>query len=191
MLRTMGYSLEMKAKLPELDERQVIELLRLDPIDRVARFEAFRESIRDLLLTSSIAGKSRDAWPPFHLHALLESLTAAGVEFVVIGGSAAVLHGSPTVTHDLDIVVDGSAENRRRMDSLSSKADSGRIDVRDLPPGGPSWNELRGRAESVELDGFGFRVAAIDDLIAMKKAAGRPKDLGAVAELEAIKRLSR
>jgi hypothetical protein len=45
----------------------------------------------------------------------------------------------------------------------------------------------------VQIDGQRkeIPVAAIDDLIAMKRAAGRPKDLGTVAELEAIKRLSR
>ena len=58
------------------------------------------------------------------------------------------------------------------------------------PEGAPDYKELRARAESVEVKGQEIHVAAIDDLIAMKRAAGRPKDLGAVDELEAIKRLA-
>ena len=49
VLRAMGFNLELTATLPQLDERQVIEQLRLTPAERLARFEAERESLRELL----------------------------------------------------------------------------------------------------------------------------------------------
>lgn len=49
------------------------------------------------------------------LAALIESLTSAGVEFIVVGGAAAVLHGAPTSTIDLDIVHRQTADNVSRL----------------------------------------------------------------------------
>ena len=167
-----------------------------------------------------MADEVGSSWPVLQVHALLAALTDGGVDFVVIGGIAAVLHGSPTFTHDLDIVFESSQENRERLGSvltrlkakpsgvdeelpfqadarmldriqlLTLETTAGRIDVMHPPAGAPPYEELRARAGLVEVKGREVRVAAIDDLIAMKRAAGRPKDLGAVDELEAIKRLA-
>ena len=159
-------------------------------------------------------------WTKLQVHVLLAALNDGGVDFVVVGGIAAVLHGSPTVTHDLDIVFENSAENRERLgvvltelgakpagieEELPFEADArtldriqlltletsaGRIDVMHPPAGAPTFEDLRSRAALVEIEGDQqVRVAAITDLIAMKRAAGRPKDLTTAAELEAIKRL--
>jgi len=49
VLRAMGFSLKLSAALPQLDERQVIEQLRLTPAERLARFEVERESLREVL----------------------------------------------------------------------------------------------------------------------------------------------
>lgn len=162
------------------------------------------------------------SWPTLRVRDLLAALTAGGVDFVVVGGIAAVLHGSPTITHDLDIVFENSPDNRERLgtvltglgakpfgidDELPFSADArtldriqlltletfaGRIDVMHPPAGSPSYDDLRSAARLTEIEGIDRKVpvAAIDDLIAMKRAAGRSKDLTAVVELEAIKRLS-
>ena len=162
-------------------------------------------------------------WSDLEVHSLIAALAEGGVDFVVIGGIAAILHGSPTITHDLDIVFESSAENRERLGAvltglgakpwgldeelpfeadartldriqlLTLETSAGRIDVMHPPAGSPSYEQLRARAELVEIADQRRRipVAAIDDLIAMKRAAGRPKDLATVAELEAIKRLGR
>jgi len=160
-----------------------------------------------------------DPWPEFHVHELLERLGEGDVDFVIIGGIAAVLLGSPTVTHDLDICFSAQPENLEalgavltdldarlwgveadvpftadartlaKVDLLTLETRAGRIDVMRRPAGAPVYEELRSRAEVVELRGRTFRVANIDDLITMKRAAGRPKDLAAATELEAIVRL--
>jgi transcriptional regulator with XRE-family HTH domain len=49
VLRAMGYTLEIDAGLPEVDERQILDYLRLTPAERLARFEHERNSLRDLL----------------------------------------------------------------------------------------------------------------------------------------------
>ena len=167
-----------------------------------------------------MADEIGSSWPILKVHALLAALIDGEVDFVVIGGIAAVLHGSPTVTHDLDIVFAGDAKNMEclgsvltelrakpwgvdedlpfeadartldRIQLLTLQTTAGRIDVMHPPAGAPSYEDLRSRAETVDVNGRTVRVAAIDDLIAMKKAAGRAKDLSVVAELEAIKRLA-
>jgi predicted nucleotidyltransferase len=67
--------------------------------------------------------------------------------------------------------------------------DEGELDVLARPAGSPGYEALRRNADRYDVDGFSVLVASIDDLIAMKQAAGRTKDLAAVEELEAIKRL--
>lgn len=157
--------------------------------------------------------------PPLRADEILKVLTASGVDFVVIGGIAAVLHGSAQSTFDLDIcyatdrgnldalgevlvdlgarlkgIDDGvpfvpDADTLRRVELLTMVTVKGELDILARPAGSPGYEALRRNAERVDLDGFFVLVASVDDLIAMKRAAGRPKDLAAVEELEAIKRL--
>ncbi len=58
------------------------------------------------------------------LAALIESLTSAGVEFIVVGGAAAVLHGAPTSTIDLDIVHRQTVDNVSRLMSVLKRLDT-------------------------------------------------------------------
>lgn len=58
---------------------------------------------------------------------------------------------------------------------------------RGLPP----YGDLRSRARLIRTDDFGVRIAHADDLIAMKRAAGRAKDLADIEELEAIAEVRR
>lgn len=88
---------------------------------------------------------------------LVRTLTDHGVDYVVIGGFAVIAHGSPRSTRDLDIV--------------------GR------PAGAPPYQELLARAVPVTIGGLEVLVAGLDDLIAMKRAAGRPLDLQDIADL--------
>ena len=152
-------------------------------------------------------------WPEFRPRALLERLVAGDVDFVVIGGLARVLHGGATITRDLDITYAADPENLDHLRSalvaldarprLTSAPDGlsqrtvrldtrdGRLDLVAAPDGAPLYERLREHALRADLDGIEVRIASLDDLIAMKKAAGRPKDLVAAEELEAIQRLQR
>ncbi|MDP9136130.1 MAG: hypothetical protein M3N56_15025 [Actinomycetota bacterium] len=159
--------------------------------------------------------------PKFTPRPLLQRLVDARVDFIVVGGIAAVAHGSVTFTQDLDItyapdeenlerlgrvlvdlgarlrgvtddvpfVPDGRTLRRTRVLTLGTPI--GRIDLLAQPDGAPVFAELRARAERDVIAGVEVAYASLDDLIAMKKAAGRPKDLVAVEELEAIQRILR
>jgi predicted nucleotidyltransferase len=159
--------------------------------------------------------------PKFTPRPLLQRLVDARVDFIVVGGIAAVAHGSVTFTQDLDITYAPDEENLERLGRvlvdlgarlrgvtddvpfvpdgrtlrrtrvLTLDTPIGRIDLLAQPDGAPVFAELRARAELDVIAGVEVAYASLDDLIAMKKAAGRPKDLVAVEELEAIQRILR
>lgn len=160
-------------------------------------------------------------WPEFRPRELLRRLADAGVDFVVIGGYAAIAHGSVQITRDLDIcysddeanlkalggalvaldsrlrgvsddvpfVPDGATFRRTRVLTLDTT--EGPLDILADPAGAPGYKTLKKRAIETRVAGEAVLVASLDDLLAMKRASGRPKDLIAVEELEAIARLER
>lgn len=160
------------------------------------------------------------AWPDFSPSAALRALVTAGVDFVVIGGIAAVAHGGAQVTQDLDIVPATDQTNLdvlghvlvsldarlrsvdeavpflpdgrtlRRTEILCLHTSAGQLDVLMSPKAAPAYPALRAGALRVLIADVPVLIASLDDLIAMKLAAGRPKDLVAVDELRAIKRLT-
>lgn len=150
---------------------------------------------------------------------ILRDLVTGGVDFVVIGGIAAVLHGSPRNTFDLDIAFSADPANLEALGAvlialsarlrgvpkdvpfvpdaqtlsqaavLTLATTAGDLDVLANPAGAPRYEHLREAADQYELDGTTVRVATVEHLIAMKSAAGRDKDLSDIAELQAILRL--
>jgi predicted nucleotidyltransferase len=149
------------------------------------------------------------------LEKLLPTLIRAGVEFVVIGGVAGIVHGSARATHDVDLVYSRNSENIQRLaDALAQHNPY----LRDAPAGLPfTWDaktirgalnftlstdlgdiDLFGKVagetysdllpHSFEVEAFGVRFKCIDlpKLIRIKEAAGRPKDREAVAELRIL-----
>jgi Nucleotidyl transferase AbiEii toxin, Type IV TA system len=153
------------------------------------------------------------------LERLLRTLVDGKVDFVVIGGVAAVLHGSARLTFDLDICFASDPANLdslgavlmaldarlrgvpddvpfvadsatlKRVDVLTLTTSAGDLDVLRVPSGAPRYDVLRAHADRFDVGGFEVRVASIEDLIAMKTAAGRDKDRADIGELEAILRL--
>lgn len=140
------------------------------------------------------------------LPALLAKLCDGGVEFIVVGGAAAVIHGAPMTTNDLDIVHRRTPENVARLLDLVLQLDATmRYDAanRGLRPTaemlagkgqinlstslgpldplcelgeGQSYEELLPHAESVVDEGRRLLVLDLPTLIAVKTKAGRAKD---------------
>src|SRR5262249_39917508 len=147
---------------------------------------------------------------------LLASLVQGRVHFIVVGGAAAVAHGSARLTSDLDIVYQRTPDNVRLLvDALAGSApylrgapvglpflwdvttiqrglnftlttNAGDIDLLGEITGGGGFEDLK--PYTVVLDMFGFQCDCLnlERLIHVKRAAGRPRDFEAVADLEAI-----
>jgi len=132
------------------------------------------------------------------LRDVFKSLQEFNVQYVVIGGIAAVLHGVPRATFDLDILIDATPENAQKLlDALTDAKlgtaslvsaeelltheitifkDRVRIDVQTVTPGLNFADAWKNRQE-LEYQGQSFFVVSREDLIASKKAAGRDVDL--------------
>lgn len=149
---------------------------------------------------------------------LLKRLTDHHVDFVLIGGMAATVHGGSIVTEDVDVCTYFARENverilaalgglnpRQRMTpdrpALSTDAstdvgwrnlyvvtDLGQLDLLGQVTGVGDYAALHDKAISVEVGGFACWVMGLDQLIQSKLALGRPKDLRAAKELETLRR---
>ena len=139
---------------------------------------------------------------------LLRSLNDADVRYVVIGATAFAAHGWVRATADLDLFVDDEPANLGRLRAClerfgydvtdASVEDFGRykillrqydlpLDLHPFVTGGLPFAEVWGRRLVTDLGGVPVPFASLDDLISMKRAAGRPKDLQDLRELERLK----
>ena len=139
------------------------------------------------------------------LESVFASFQSHDVRYVVIGGIAAVLHGVPRATFDLDILIEPTAGNAERLllalrqagfgtadlvdaqgilaNEITVFNDRVRIDVQASTPG-LTFHDAWNRRETMDYQGQKFYVASRQDLIASKRAAGRPRDLEDVRILE-------
>lgn len=136
---------------------------------------------------------------------LIRRLVDAGVEFIVVGGAAAVLHGAPITTEDLDIVHLRTPENVSRLRSVLHDLDAhvrelanrrlapqetallgeghvllstrlGPLDCLGTLVDGRGFEDLVSHSESIEDEGSEFRVVDLPTLIDLKTKTGRAKD---------------
>ena len=128
-----------------------------------------------------------------------------------------MLQGSPIVTFDVDICYDRTDDNLVRLvaalqelnaklrgvgedvpfrldpqsikngDHFTFTTNAGSLDCLGTPSGSSGFNGLIKNAKMLEIDGVEVFVAAVEDVIRMKRAAGRPKDLQALPELIALR----
>jgi predicted nucleotidyltransferase len=159
--------------------------------------------------------------PELRLSALLRRLSEGGVDYVVVGGVAVAVQGYGRATKDLDITYATDAANLdalgkvliaakarlrgvpadvpfipdgrtlRRTQILTLDTVDGGLDLLVDPSGAPSYAAMRSRADLIEFEDIFVRVAGFEDLLAMKRAAGRSQDLADVEALEVARRQSR
>jgi hypothetical protein len=152
---------------------------------------------------------------------LLDRLTRAGVELIVVGGVAAALHGSSLLTVDLDLCVPFTAPNldrllpvlvdlearfrahpdRPRLENdpqrfarfrmLLLETRLGPLDLLREIEGIGDFAAVERASDWLDLGELRVRVLGLEGLIAAKRAAGRDKDLRALPELEATLALQR
>ncbi len=143
------------------------------------------------------------------------------MDFVVIGGVAVIAHGYERNTKDLDICYSPDASNLealggvlldlgarlrgieedipfvpdartlRTMQILTLDTNEGGLDLLVNPDGSPGFAALKANADRIHFDGFEILIASIEDLLAMKRAAGRSQDETDIEALTAILRLRR
>jgi len=148
---------------------------------------------------------------------LLRVLLDASVEFILVGGVAGTLHGAARATYDIDVVYRRSPENMSRLVAalgpyapylrgapaglpfsfdvvtlrqglnFTLTTTLGDIDLLGEITGGGAYDDLLAQSASIPLLGTICQCVTLDGLIRLKRAAGRPKDLEAIAELEALR----
>jgi hypothetical protein len=154
---------------------------------------------------------------PFDPERVLETLLRHRVRFVVIGGFAARLLGSPTLTNDLDICY---ARDRKNLAALSAalselkaslrgapeglpfrpdvptleagdhftfSTSAGNLDCIGTPAGSGGFADLISGATQMTIGPMSVPVVALEDLIRLKEATGRAKDRIELEILAALK----
>ena len=148
--------------------------------------------------------------------AILNTLAKHDVKFIVVGGMAAAAHGSARLTQDIDVVYRRDTENVERLvaalaphspylrgapPGLPFRWDEatirrglnftlttalGNVDLLGEITGGGGYDDLEPDVIHLRLFDFDCLCLGLERLIQVKRAAGRPKDFEALAELEAI-----
>jgi hypothetical protein len=150
---------------------------------------------------------------------LLERLVKNGVDFVVVGGFAGVVHGCTYVTQDIDICCDFSPANLLALQKAVSDLEpvhrmtpkrqklklteetcahfknlyldtkEGQLDCLSFIDGLGDYSRVREESDLIEVENTKMRVLNLEALIATKRAMNRPRDKEAVMQLQAIKEL--
>lgn len=151
-----------------------------------------------------------------HLELPVKSLVEHQVEFVIVGGVAIIAHGIPYATFDLDFCYAKTAENLKKIvaalapfnprlrdfpkelpfiwdertlqngTNFTLQTGIGDIDLLGEVAGVGSYNEVFANSTTLKIFNDEVRVLSLEDLIKAKKAAGRPKDLFILPQLETV-----
>lgn len=146
---------------------------------------------------------------------MLIALSTAGVRFVLVGGIAAAVHKAIHETTDMDLLCNLEPDNLERLATALTALQArlrgsphpprpidpsllvgvklitfdtclGELDLLFEAVGGFTYNTIAPQATTFTVEGHAVQVVSRTDLITMKRAAGRPKDIAVVGELEAL-----
>ena len=143
------------------------------------------------------------------LNSVVAALAATKLEAILIGNAAAAIQGAPVTTLDFDFMFRETAPNLAKLKEFATHLNAVilgpyypvsklyrvvnderglQADFMPVIHGVKSFNSLRARAGKVDLGGYPLRVAHLADIIASKRAAGRPRDKAVLDILEAALR---
>jgi len=155
---------------------------------------------------------------PLDLRELFRVLAEHSVDYLIIGGVAAQVHGRRRTTMDLDVTPAPELENFRRLAAALVALDAhpvalgpgapiptaeqlrvapvvpplatrhGELHILNDVPGATAYDAMRARALRTDLDGIATSIVGVDDLIRMKQAAGRQSDLEDIEALTTVAR---
>jgi len=147
---------------------------------------------------------------------LLSVLSGGKVDYILVGGMAATVHGASRLTQDLDVVYSRERANVERLIAAMAPYQPylrgappglpflwdaetvlrglnftltttlGDLDLLGEITGGGGYDDLLGQSSVIEVFGIACRCLDLPVLIQVKRAAGRPRDFEALAELEAL-----
>ena len=187
---------------------EIIELYKRD-VDVTLLEETQKMTVEERLLRAANAATASQH--------LASALSHGGVDFVIIGDSAAVLHGCEPQWPVFEILYCRSEDNLLRMEQAFAPLDAaprgappglpfqvdaptllaglnlklttklGWIDLLGEVAGGGCYEKLLPHSELRDVFGIHCRVVDLDTLIHIKRAAGRPRDFEAIAELELLR----
>lgn len=153
---------------------------------------------------------------PLDLRELFRVLADHGVDYLVIGGVAAQVHGRRRTTKDLDVTPSPDPENFERLSAALVALDAhpvelgpsaptptaeqlsiapvvpplttrhGDLHILNEVPGATAFTEMRARALTTDLDGIAVQIVSVNDLIRMKQTTGRPGDIEDIQALTAV-----
>jgi hypothetical protein len=155
---------------------------------------------------------------PLDLRELFRVLAEHGVDYLVIGGVAAQVHGRRRTTRDLDVTPAPDPENFKRLAAALVALDAhpvefgasaptptaeqlrtapvvpplttrhGELHILNEVPGATAYAGMRMRALTIDLDGITMHIVGVDDLIRMKQTTGRPSDIEDIEALTTVAR---
>ena len=200
-----------------VDRAQIRRMLALTPRERIRHMADVANGMARIHARATASCMTFD---PEHL---LQVLNRHRVSYVIVGGLAAVAHGSTLPTEDVDVTPTRDRDNLDRLAAalrevgarlrtehepagvefpcdgeflsanssiLNLVTDLGDIDLVIAPAGFPrGYDDLVGQAMVIDLgDGLVTHIAALEDVITSRRAAGRAKDLAALPYLDALVR---
>ena len=130
---------------------------------------------------------NRDYWD------MIECLQRESVEFMLVGGYAVALHGWPRMTFDIDFWIMANPQNAAAVMRALKAFGVPLMDLKEedfdilSAISGVAYEDAVSRVVRMEVDGLSLKVIALDDLIANKRASGRPKDLVDAMTLEKMR----